>query len=737
MLVAAALVFTSPLAVLARMRFNPSTFSSRAENEWFEVSWSGIPTPKEGDSNDLVLLYASSQVPLDLNSSVPVSYVYPYLLDKASWENGRGSYKFYVPNYKSDIQAVYLRGGSWVPISKNTESAPVQGVVIDQATLPMAVNNRPVGRVLAYTTDPTAIRVTWTSQKSEKPVVYYGTRKWNLDKMVMAKIDTFIASDMCTPPATTVGYLSPGTFNTAVMTNLDPNTRYYYKVGDSRYGFSGVQSFLTAPKSSSEDETLNMIVIADNGAYQPDKASFFAGGYGLDLYSQLPLARPGLELAIERSIEAVSEVPSGNGAKVAIDGINELLRSNKPYHGIIINGDLSYAFGFLSRWTLWLNNYKSIFTSVPSITTVGNHEADDPQLPYDAFEGLSFDSKGECSIPYYHYMRPAQMEADRMWYSTDLGAAHLVQLSTEQEITPGSPQYEFLAQDLKGVDRSKTPWLIVNWHRPMYLDQPNFTNVTGDSIIAEKLQSIVEPLLVEYQADVVFSGHVHQYTRSCPVIKGTCVGYNEDGTSRAPIHIMTGNAGAPGYYFGYNDLPVWMEYQTLDYGFGELQISRTNLTFNMYTSPYPKEYQKSDTLSLFKPLGWLPDASKSRDLYQSTRATPPPNIDKSLFDLRGLALLLQYIPSLVENNVELAIACFGPNTELFAYANSPYIPEYRPPQNWVLQATMLHFINSTWSPPESMQPVQLASIRYTMNYVLSQYLNSGRFTLGKLPSACI
>jgi hypothetical protein len=180
-----------------------------------------------------------------------------------------------------------------------------------------------------------------------------------------------------------------------------------------------------------------------------------------------------------------------------------------------------------------------------------------------------------------------------------------------------------------------------------------------------------------------------------------------------------------------------MEYQTLDYGFGELQISRTKLTFNMYTSPNPKEYQKSDTLSLVKPLGWLPDASKSRDLYQTTRATPPPSIDKALFDLYALASVLQYIPSLVEKNIELAIACFGPTTDLFAYANSPYVPEYRPPQNWVLQATMLHFINSTWSPPESMQPAQLASIRYTMNYVLSQYLNSARFTLGKLPSGCI
>ena len=55
-------------------------------------------------------------------------------------------------------------------------------------------------------------------------------------------------------------------------------------------------------------------------------------------------------------------------------------------------------------------------------------------------------------------------------YSFDHAAVHFLQLSTEHEFSPGSAQYAFLLADLKSVDRSATPWLIVGFHRPFYTD---------------------------------------------------------------------------------------------------------------------------------------------------------------------------------------------------------------------------------------------------------------------------
>ena len=48
---------------------------------------------------------------------------------------------------------------------------------------------------------------------------------------------------------------------------------------------------------------------------------------------------------------------------------------------------------------------------------------------------------------------------------------HMVMLSTEHDYRPGSPQYVWLENDLKSVDRTKTPFIMVGGHRPMYCSE--------------------------------------------------------------------------------------------------------------------------------------------------------------------------------------------------------------------------------------------------------------------------
>ena len=56
-------------------------------------------------------------------------------------------------------------------------------------------------------------------------------------------------------------------------------------------------------------------------------------------------------------------------------------------------------------------------------------------------------------------------------YSFDYASVHFIMMSTEHNFTQGSPQYEWMEQDLKNVNRSLTPWVVMAGHRAMYTSQ--------------------------------------------------------------------------------------------------------------------------------------------------------------------------------------------------------------------------------------------------------------------------
>ena len=81
-------------------------------------------------------------------------------------------------------------------------------------------------------------------------------------------------------------------------------------------------------------------------------------------------------------------------------------------------------------------------------------------------------------------------------YGFDYGCIHFVLMSTEHAFDPASPQYTFLEDHLRSVDRSVTPWLVFAGHRPMYIDSTNAAPVSGDLTVAKLLRESLEPLLV-------------------------------------------------------------------------------------------------------------------------------------------------------------------------------------------------------------------------------------------------
>lgn len=129
-----------------------------------------------------------------------------------------------------------------------------------------------------------------------------------------------------------------------------------------------------------------------------------------------------------------------------------------------------------------------------------------------------------------------------LYYSYNAGLAHIVMVAgycqemkstyTQPCLATGSPQMNWLQNDLKNVDRAITPWVIVVFH------EPYVNSNTAHSIQTEGLpmQAAIENTLYDNKVDLVFSGHVHAYERSCQVYNYTCV-------SAAPYYITIGDGG--------------------------------------------------------------------------------------------------------------------------------------------------------------------------------------------------
>ena len=67
---------------------------------------------------------------------------------------------------------------------------------------------------------------------------------------------------------------------------------------------------------------------------------------------------------------------------------------------------------------------------------------------------------------------------------------------------------------------------------------------TSSQTVAAHLRDAFEALFFENGVDMTWSGHLHLYQRTQPVFNGTVLGYDANGTARAPMHVVLGNAGA-------------------------------------------------------------------------------------------------------------------------------------------------------------------------------------------------
>lgn len=229
--------------------------------------------------------------------------------------------------------------------------------------------------------------------------------------------------------------------------------------------FSAAHSFVAPPKKATHLDRIHFVAVGDMGTYAPMG-------------------------------HVVADAIYNHGIK-------------DPFNFVFLNGDIAYA-GMSSDkvgeiepiWDLFGQQVEKFAARVPFMPGVGNHEK------YYNFSAYSN----------RYYLPRSEGSFENFWFSFDYGQLHVVHLSSEHNFTKGSPQYQFLENDLRAASTNNyTQWTMVAAHRPFYSSDKNSYS---DS---RPLAKALEDLLNEYKVDIVQTGHEHSYERMWPVYKGSAL----------------------------------------------------------------------------------------------------------------------------------------------------------------------------------------------------------------------
>jgi acid phosphatase type 7 len=208
----------------------------------------------------------------------------------------------------------------------------------------------------------------------------------------------------------------------------------------------------------------------------------------------------------------------------------------QPPDAVLIPGDVQYERGELTNFQqsyhpTW-GRFKSITRPAP-----GNHEYYTP--------GAS---------GYFDYFGAAAGDRTKGYYSFDLGAWHIISLNSNCQYVAcyrGSPQELWLRADLAAHPNTCT---LAYWHHP----KP-WWSTTGET------QALFQALY-EFRADVVLTGHDHNYQRFAPVAPN-----NSADPSRGIRQFIVGTGGRSLYTFTSSPAPNTVVRQ--DHTFGVLKMT--------------------------------------------------------------------------------------------------------------------------------------------------------------------
>mmetsp|Transcript_153554 Transcript_153554/g.283062 ORF Transcript_153554/g.283062 Transcript_153554/m.283062 type:complete len:682 (-) Transcript_153554:39-2084(-) len=248
----------------------------------------------------------------------------------------------------------------------------------------------------------------------------------------------------------------------------------------------------------------------------------------------------------------------GVWADVGISNISfsvmDSMRAWKP-ELLLTVGDLAYADGWAEIWDVYGSLMEPLHSGVYQLAVVGNHEI---------MQNNGIDFEHRYPMPF----RQSDSESSLM-FNYETGPVYVIGVPGCYAPTHrASPQWNFVAERLNGVNRTRTPWVVVMFHTPWY-------NSNGAHYQEGlKHQWDMEELLYAHGVDFVFNGHVHSYERSFPVFNYT---RDDCGTT----HVVIGDGGnyeGPAAFGSEPDIswvepqPAWSAFREAAFGAGMLTV---------------------------------------------------------------------------------------------------------------------------------------------------------------------
>jgi hypothetical protein len=327
-----------------------------------------------------------------------------------------------------------------------------------------------------------------------------------------------------------------GYIHHVLVNDLEPLTQYYYQCGDFMLQImSNILTFKTLPRTG-DNTKVTFAVIGDIG----------------------------------QTIHSIST-------------INNII--NEQNISMILHaGDLSYADCDQTLWDSYGEMIEPLASYTPWMVSPGNHEIEfngtDYMNLFTAFEK-------RYRMPYFKpatfgdviiksainpktglpFCTPSIFQTEynfgNSFFSFDSGLAHIIYLNPYTNSNPTSQQYNWLQNNLVSINRNSTPWVIVVMHCPWYSSNINHFSDSQTILMRESM----EQLFYDYNVNIVFNGHVHDYERTYPV-------YRNYTDINAPVYITIGNAGnLEGLDNKYYEQPKWSAFRNgTEYGYGKLTV---------------------------------------------------------------------------------------------------------------------------------------------------------------------